>query len=74
MSQFDANALLRPRNIVLVGASDRPRHWSGRVYKNLKRFGFPGAVFPVNPKRTKIWDIDCYPDVACPAPPPPPPR
>jgi acetate---CoA ligase (ADP-forming) len=64
MSQFDASALLRPRNIVLVGASDRPRHWSGRVYENLKRFGFPGSVFPVNPKRTKIWDIDCYPDVA----------
>jgi acyl-CoA synthetase (NDP forming) len=60
----DAGALLRPRNIVLVGASDRPRHWSGRVYENLRRFGFPGGVYPVNPKRETIWDVPCFPNVA----------
>ncbi len=62
--RHDASALLRPRNIVLVGASDRPRHWSGRVYENLRRFGFPGGVYPVNPKRETIWDVPCFPNVA----------
>lgn len=60
MSSHDASALLRPRNVVLVGASDRPRHWSGRVFENLQRFGFPGGIYPVNPKRDEIWGVPCY--------------
>jgi acetyltransferase len=63
MPQHDASTLLRPRNIVLVGASDRPRHWSGRVFENLRRFGFKGGVYPVNPKRNDIWGVPCYPSV-----------
>jgi acetyltransferase len=55
--------LFNPRNVVLVGASDRPGHWSGRVWLNLERFGFAGRVFPVNPNRTEIWGAACYPDM-----------
>jgi acetyltransferase len=55
--------LFNPRNVVLVGASDRPGHWSGRVWFNLERFGFPGPVFPVNPNRAEIWGAKCYPDI-----------
>jgi acetyltransferase len=62
MSSEKVEALLHPRNIVLVGASDRPRHWSGRVTENLKRFGFEGGVYPVNPRREEIWGAPCYPD------------
>ncbi|MFM1815975.1 MAG: hypothetical protein RLZ98_2670 [Pseudomonadota bacterium] len=57
-------ALLAPRNVVLVGASDRPGHWSKRVWGNLARFGFAGKVFPVNPGRSEIWGAPCYPDLA----------
>ena len=53
--------LFHPKNVVLVGASDRPGHWSQRVYDNLKRFGFAGKVFPVNPNRSDIWGTPCYP-------------
>lgn len=53
--------LFHPTNVVLVGASDRPGHWSQRVYDNLKRFGFAGKVFPVNPNRSDIWGTPCYP-------------
>jgi acyl-CoA synthetase (NDP forming) len=55
--------LFNPRNVVLVGASDRPGHWSGRVWLNLDRFSFPGRVFPVNPNRTEIWGAPCFPDI-----------
>ncbi len=64
MSNEQVEALLNPRNIVLVGASDRPRHWSGRVRANLTRFGYGGGVYPVNPRRTEIWEETCYPDFA----------
>lgn len=53
--------LFHPNNVALVGASDRAGHWSQRVYDNLKRFGFAGGVFPVNPNRAEIWGAACYP-------------
>src|SRR5262245_3466154 len=55
--------LFHPRNVVLVGASDRPDHWSRRVFDNLKRFGFAGRVLPVNPNRREIWETPCFPDL-----------
>src|SRR5215468_9235133 len=55
--------LFHPRNVALVGASDRPDHWSGRVFDNLRRFGFAGRVFPVNPNRSEIWGTACFPDL-----------
>src|SRR3954468_21902539 len=63
-------ALFHPSNIVLVGASDRTDHWSKRVWDNLKRFGFAGRVFPVNPNRREIWGAPCFPNLgALPEPP-----
>src|SRR3954469_2368698 len=54
-------ALFAPRNIVIVGASDRPGNWSGRVYRSLKRFNFPGPIYPVNPRNKTVWDGQtCY--------------
>jgi acyl-CoA synthetase (NDP forming) len=62
--------LFHPKNVVLVGASDRPGHWSERVWDNLRRFGFPGHVFPVNPNRKEIWGAACFPNLgALPEPP-----
>lgn len=55
--------LFHPRNVVLVGASDRPDHWSRRVWDNLKRFRFAGRVLPVNPNRSEIWGTRCFPDL-----------
>ncbi|MGH6769995.1 MAG: acetate--CoA ligase family protein [Xanthobacteraceae bacterium] len=54
-------ALLNPRNIAIVGASDRPGNWSLRVYQTLRRFDFPGAIYPVNPRNKTVWDGQtCY--------------
>lgn len=55
-------ALLAPRNVVLVGASDR--NWSVRVHENLRRLGYPGDVFLVNPNRDELWGSRCYPSLA----------
>jgi acetate---CoA ligase (ADP-forming) len=64
MAPVDSSAIARlfqPTNVALVGASDRPDHWSGRVFDNLRRFGFSGQVFPVNPRRMEIWGVPCFP-------------
>ncbi|HWG04603.1 MAG TPA: CoA-binding protein, partial [Beijerinckiaceae bacterium] len=55
-------ALLAPRNVVLVGASDK--NWSPRIRDNLARFGFEGGVYPVNPNRTEMWGGRCYADLS----------
>ena len=57
-------ALLRPKSIAIIGATDRPGSWTARIWRNLQRYGFPGAVYPVNPKRDTIWEVKCHADVA----------
>jgi len=61
-SKKKVQALTAPRNAVLVGASDRPGSWAGRVWRNLHKYQFPGPVYPINPRRTELWDKPCYPD------------
>jgi acetyltransferase len=55
-------ALTAPRNVVLVGASDRPGSWAARVWRNLNRYQFPGPIHLINPRRDEIWEKPCYPD------------
>jgi acetate---CoA ligase (ADP-forming) len=53
-------ALLNPRNIVILGATDKPGNWPQRVWRNLNRYGFKGPVFPMNPGRHTVWETRCY--------------
>src|SRR6202165_670881 len=61
-SKKKVEALTAPRNVVLVGASDRPGSWAARVWHNLNRYEFPGPIYLINPRRSEIWDQPCYPD------------
>ncbi|HEY6259104.1 MAG TPA: CoA-binding protein, partial [Xanthobacteraceae bacterium] len=54
------DALLNPRNVVILGASDTPGNWSWRVWRNVNRYKFPGPVYPLNPRRDTVWDTRCY--------------
>jgi acetate---CoA ligase (ADP-forming) len=64
LSQRKVAALTAPRNVVVVGASDRPASWAARVWQNLEHYGYLGTVYPVNPRRAEIWGRACYPSVA----------
>ena len=58
-------ALLNPANVAIVGASDRPGSWSRNVWRALRRCGFQGQIFPVNPRAATLWDGEvCYPSLA----------
>ena len=59
-AQAKVAALLNPRNVVIVGASDAPGNWALRAFQNLRRYGFAGAVYPVNPRREAVWNMRCY--------------
>lgn len=55
--------LLNPRSIAIVGASGDPEKLTGRPIGYLQKFGFRGAIFPVNPRLPAIPGLTCYPDV-----------
>lgn len=56
-------ALLKPRNIALIGASERAPH-AAALMRNLLRFGFPRErIYPVNPRYEQLFDLPCYPSV-----------
>ena len=56
------HAMLHPRNIVLVGATDKPGNYAERIWNNLIKYQFEGRLFPVNAKRETIWGVACYKD------------
>ncbi|MEH2592848.1 acetate--CoA ligase family protein [Bradyrhizobium sp. AZCC 1721] len=56
------HAMLHPRNIVLVGATDKPGNYAERIWNNLIKYGYEGGLFPVNAKRETIWGVPCYKD------------
>ncbi|MGY3190758.1 acyl-CoA synthetase (NDP forming) [Bradyrhizobium sp. USDA 4509] len=58
------HAMLHPRNIVLVGATDKPGNYAERIWNNLVKYGYAGGLYPINAKREAIWGVTCYKDFA----------
>ena len=58
------HAMLHPRNIVLVGATDKPGNYAERIWNNLIKYQYEGGLFPINAKREAIWGVPCYKDFA----------
>src|SRR5690348_13397593 len=58
------HAMLHPRNIVLVGATDKPGNYAERIWNNLIKYKFAGGLFPINSRREQIWGVPCYKDFA----------
>jgi hypothetical protein len=48
--------------VAVVGATDDPAKFGGRIYRNLKGKGF--RVFAVNPGRSTVAGDPCYPSLA----------
>ena len=55
---------LAPNSIAVIGASDNPNKIGGRPLAYLSRFGFKGVVYPINPTRTEVQGMHCFPDLA----------
>ena len=55
-----AQALLTPRSVALVGVSDDPAKTSGRPLQFLRRAGFGGEIWPVNPSRATVQGEPAY--------------
>lgn len=56
--------LLHPKSIAVIGASPDSNKLNGRPLHFLRRDGYEGKLYGVNPKYTDINGVTCYPDVA----------
>jgi acetyl coenzyme A synthetase (ADP forming)-like protein len=53
-----------PKSVAVVGASREKGKVGYAIVDSLVRGGFPGRLFPVNPKADEILGRKCYPDLA----------
>src|ERR1043165_7589417 len=42
------HAMLHPRNIVVVGATDKPGNYAERIWNNLVKYQYAGGMYPIN--------------------------
>jgi acyl-CoA synthetase (NDP forming) len=54
---------LAPRSVAVIGASDNPNKIGGRPLAYLARFGYQGTVYPINPTRTEVQGMRCFPSL-----------
>jgi len=54
---------LDPRSVAVIGASDNPHKVGGRPIMFMKRYGFRGALYPVNPGRAEVQGLKAYPAI-----------
>lgn len=55
-------AFFDPTSVAVVGASAN-RSFASNILANLKRWGFQGPVYPVNPNYGNVQELRCYPSV-----------
>ena len=58
------DAFFSPRSVAVIGATDKEGSVGRTVTVNLAASPFGGRVYPVNPKRTELFGLTVYPDVA----------
>ncbi|MEH0875381.1 bifunctional acetate--CoA ligase family protein/GNAT family N-acetyltransferase [Pectobacterium cacticida] len=64
MSQRGLEALLRPKSIAVLGASEKPGRAGFLMMRNLLDGHFSGPVLPVTPKYRAVCGVLAYPMVA----------
>ena len=53
-------AALSPRSIAVIGASENPHKVGGRPILYLQRYGFRGAIYPINPARPSVQGLRSF--------------
>lgn len=57
----DFEALLRPKSIAVIGATERPETWGHWITRELVNGDFRGAVYPINSRSESILGRPAYP-------------
>ena len=52
-----------PKAVAVIGASRKPAKLGHGVLSNILKYGYPGQVYPINPKGGEILGLVCYKSV-----------
>src|SRR6185295_3261394 len=58
------DAMLAPRTVAVIGATETPASVGRTLMENLARGGFRGTIYPINPKRNTVLGTKSYPNIA----------
>src|SRR6202045_4024089 len=58
------DSFFAPDSIALIGASRDLEKIPGRLLSMLRKNGFPGKIYPINPNYGDIDGLKCYPSIA----------
>jgi acetyltransferase len=57
MGIYNLDRIFSPASIAVIGASERPGSLGAALMRNLIQGGFPGRLFPVNPKYRQVMGL-----------------
>jgi acyl-CoA synthetase (NDP forming) len=58
------DAIFKPKSVAVIGASTVPGKLGHDILANLKHGGFPGPLYPINPKAEEILGLPAYKSIA----------
>lgn len=61
---LDVGPILEPKSIAVIGASDQPGNLGGDTVRRLRKFKFPGRVWPISRTAATVADLPCYTHVS----------
>ncbi len=64
MGAHRLDPLLRPKSIAVIGARAKPRTVGHTLIAHLRKGGYAGAVYPINPRQSEIEGLPCYASLA----------
>jgi acyl-CoA synthetase (NDP forming) len=56
--------IFKPKSVAVIGASTAPGKLGHDILANLKNGGFPGGLYPINPKADEILGLKVYKAIA----------
>jgi len=64
LPQHPLDTFFSPNSIAIIGASRDDKKIPGLLLTFLRRNGFAGGIYPINPSYDSIGDLRCYPSIA----------
>ena len=63
MAQISLTAIFHPKSVAVIGATEKPASVGRTVLRNLLDQPSGATIFPVNPSRSNVLGIRCYPSI-----------
>lgn len=63
MERRDLDYLFNPEAVAVIGASEKDPSIGRSLVQNLQKAGFPGTIYPINPRYSQIMGLEAFSSV-----------